>query len=98
MEKIQLQKEIYSHRKDNEMTWGDIKHLELEDDDVIRATWVEDEKFEYHGYWHGSITRMVEETDGQYEKRREKLEIQKAVYKKNRYENYLKLKEEFGNE
>jgi hypothetical protein len=38
------------------------------DDDVIHAAWVDDDNFDYQGYWLGNITRMVEESDEQYEK------------------------------
>jgi hypothetical protein len=93
--KIDVEKQIYLHRKGYRMKWKDIKHLELEDEDVIRSEWVEDENFECHGYWHGSVTRVVEETDEQYEKRVRKHEIFMGESKKRRYENYLKLKKEF---
>jgi hypothetical protein len=45
------------------------KTPELKDDDVIHAAWVDDDNFDYQGYWLGNITRMVEESDEQYEKR-----------------------------
>jgi hypothetical protein len=44
------------------------------------------------GYWLGNITRMVEESDEQYEKRIQRAKISVAELKKRRYENYLKLK------
>jgi hypothetical protein len=78
------------------MIWGDIKHLELEDNDVIHSCWVDDDNFEYHGYWHGEITRMVEETDEQFAKRIAGVEMNNRWAKERRYESYLKLKKEFG--
>ncbi len=36
--KIKIEKQVYWHEKNTEMTWKDIKHLQLEDDDVIRST------------------------------------------------------------
>jgi uncharacterized protein YeeX (DUF496 family) len=48
--------------------------------------------FDYQGYWLGNITRMVEESDEQYEKRIQRAKISVAELKKRRYENYLKLK------
>jgi hypothetical protein len=42
---------------------------ELKDDDVIHAAWVDDDNFDYQGYWLSNITRMVEESDEQYKKR-----------------------------
>jgi hypothetical protein len=50
----------------------------------------DDDNFDYQGYWLGNITRMVEESDEQYEKRIQRAKI--AELKKRRYENYLKLK------
>jgi uncharacterized protein YeeX (DUF496 family) len=47
---------------------------------------------DYQGYWLGNITRMVEESDEQYEKRIQRAKISVAELKKRRYENYLKLK------
>jgi hypothetical protein len=66
MSKIKL-KVIYRHGKGHALKWRDIKHLELKDDDVIHAALlmmiiliIKD---------IGNITRMVEESDEQYEKR-----------------------------
>ena len=49
------------------MIWADIKHLNLQDDDVIHSGWVEGENFDYDGYQHNEINRIVEETDEQIE-------------------------------
>ena len=43
------------------------------------------------------ISRMVEETDKEYKSRIEREEKDKKKNKERRYENYLKLKEEFEN-
>lgn len=94
--KIKREKQIFHHGKNRQMTWGDIKHLQLEDDDVIHSCWVDDENFDYNGYWHGEITRMVEETDEQFVERQANIERDKKWAKERRYENYLKLKKEFG--
>jgi hypothetical protein len=77
------------------MLWKDIKHLQLEDDDEIRSEWVDDDNFDYHGYWHNEITRMVEETDEQFEKRQADNERMSRWAEERRYESYLKLKKEF---
>ena len=74
------------------MKWSDIKHLQLEDDDTIRSSWENDDD---GGYWIGEITRLVEETDEQYQKRQAALERQSNRLKTQRYETYLKLKKEF---
>jgi hypothetical protein len=77
------------------MKWKDIKHLHLEDDDVISSGWVDDDNFDYHGYWHNEITRMVEESDEQFEKRQADNERMSRWAREQRYKSYLKLKEEF---
>jgi hypothetical protein len=93
--KIKKEKQIFVGRNDKQMTWKDIKHLELEDDDVIYSGWVDDDNFDYHGYWHCQIIRMVEETDEQFEKRIESNKRNTEEMRKRRYESYLRLKEEF---
>jgi hypothetical protein len=96
--KIKKEKQIFVGHNDKPMRWKDIKHLELEDDDVIHSAWVDDENFDYHGYWHCTIVRMVEETDEEFKKRIANNEQDKKWARERRYENYLKLKKEFENE
>jgi hypothetical protein len=93
--KIKKEMQIFVGHNDKQMRWADIKHLELEDDDVIHSGWVDDENFDYHGYWRNEITRMVEETDEEFAKRVANNELNNKWAKERRYENYLKLKEEF---
>jgi hypothetical protein len=92
--KIKREVQIYFHEKNNLITWSDIKHLELEDDDIIQSTYEYDE--DGCGFF-GQITRMVEETDEQFQKRQDDLERQSKWAKEQRFKNYLKLKEEFEN-
>lgn len=95
--KIELEKQIYWGNNSKQMTWADIKHLELQDNDIIHSGWVDDENFDYHGYWHNEITRMVEETDEQFENRIAKMKQNDIWAKERRRESYLRLKEEFEN-
>ena len=95
--KIKVEKQIYWRRNNSPINWKDIKHLQLEDDDVIRSEWVEDDNFDYHGYWHTEITRMVEETDEEFEKRINRNKKSAEEMKQRRYESYLRLKKEFEN-
>jgi hypothetical protein len=90
--KIKKQTQIYFHEKNSFMKWKDIKDLQLEDDDIIHSSFEDDED---GGYFHGEITRMVEETDEQFQKRQSNIERDKKWAKERRYENYLKLKTEF---
>ena len=93
--KIFKEKQIFVGTNQRQMKWSDIKHLQLEDNDVIYAGWVDDDNFDYHGYWNNAITRKIEETDEEFEKRIASNKIQTEVMRQRRYESYLKLKEEF---
>ena len=96
--KIKKETQVYWHQKNTNLTWGDIKHLQLEDNDVIHSCWVDDDSYDHNGYWHGQIIRMVEETDEQFLKRIESNKSDDERRRKMRYESYLKLKKEFENE
>lgn len=96
--KIKVEKQIYWHQKNAQLKWKDIKHLQLEDDDIICSGWEDDHEAEYGGYWHGEITRMVEETDEQFQRRQNDIERQAKWSKEQRLKSYLKLKQEFENE
>jgi hypothetical protein len=101
MEKIKVQKTVFNKRKHEPFTWKEIKDFKFEDDDVIRLEYVESyysENNSYDEHYMAEVIRMVEETDEQLQKRIEDWEINEKFYKKRRYESYLKLKEEFGNE
>jgi hypothetical protein len=91
--KIKRETDIFYLNKRRLIKWSDIKHLQLEDDDVIRSSWEDDEDGD--GYYVGIITRMVEETDEQFKKRLSTNEQNKERMEKYRYETYLKLKKEF---
>jgi len=93
--KIKVEKQIYWGSNNGPMTWEHIKHLQLEDNDVIRSEWVEDDDFDYNGYWYNEITRMVEETDNQFATRQWGIERNNIWLKEQRFKSYLKLKEEF---
>lgn len=92
--KIKIEKDIYWHQKNSQLKWGDIKHLQLEDDDLIYSNWEDDED---GGSWNGVILRMVEETDEEFQKRLKDIARDEKWAKERRYENYLKLKAEFEN-
>ena len=98
MEKIKIQKTIFSDQKEKPFTWSDIKNIPFEDDDVIDIGWVEGHYSENNsgdGYWGAEIMRMVEETDEEFQKRIEEKESLSKYMKERRYESYLRLKKEF---
>jgi hypothetical protein len=98
MEKIKVKKVIFWDKKDTKFTWKDLKHIKFEDDDMIEVQYEEPyySENESHGeYFHCQVTRMVEETDEDFEVRMSTFKKMAEESKKKRYENYLKLKEEF---
>jgi hypothetical protein len=74
--------------------WKDLKHSEYQDDDLIYVGYEED-GYGNVGEWIISIERERLETDEEYNERMERHERFLEDSKKRRYENYLKLKEEF---
>lgn len=86
-----IQIEILRKEFDKRPTWNDIKKLndiEFEDDDIFTL-------FEEDGVWIFSVERIREETDEEYQNRLKRTELVVDHVKKLRYEQYLKLKEEF---
>jgi hypothetical protein len=94
LNKIKRETQLFWLGENRLIKWSDIKHLQLEDDDVIRSSWEEDDD-DGRGLYVGEITRMVEETDEQYQKRLSNNELHNKWEKERRYESYLKLKKEF---
>ena len=76
--------------------WKDLKHSEYQDDDLIYVGYEEDE-YGNNGEWFISIERERLETDEEYNERMKRHERFLEDSKKQRYERYLKLKEEFEN-
>ena len=101
MEKIKKEKTIFSDQKDKPFTWKDIKDIPFEDDDENAVQWVEpfySENNSWEGHYSAEVTRMVEETDEEYQKRIQQNERDSKRAKERRYESYLRLKKEFENE
>ena len=101
MEKIKKEKTIFCTQKDKPFTWKDIKGIPFEDDDEIALQWVEpfySENNSWEGHYNAEVTRMVEETDEEYQKRIQQNERDAKRAKERRYESYLRLKKEFENE
>ena len=98
MEKIKIKKDVLDIRSDYPVTWKDIKYFLFEDNDKINIGWEEpyySENNSYDGFYYCRVERMVEETDEEYENRMERKRSSESILKKNRYEQYLKLKKEF---
>ena len=85
-------------QKNTPFTWGDVKHIEFEDDDVIRFEYVEgyySENNSYDEHFSGMVIRKVLETDEQFERRQKRITQDEKWAKERRYESYLRLKKEF---
>ena len=92
MEKQFVTNDIFWMHKETEIRWKDIKHIGFQDDDIIRCyTNYEDDSF------YANVLRKELETDEQFEVRMKQNEVMKELSKERRYQQYLKLKEEFGN-
>jgi hypothetical protein len=101
MNKIKIRKYIKDIQIDNPITWKDIKDFQFEDDDIISIGYEEafySENNSWDGFYYCRVERMVEETDEEYENRMERKRSSESILKKNRYEQYLKLKKEFEGE
>ena len=92
MEKQLVTKDIFWLRKETEIRWKDIKHIEFQDDDIIRCYDDENDSF------YANVLRQQLETDEEFEERKKTYETMKELSKERRYQQYLKLKEEFKNE
>jgi len=82
-------------------TWKELKDFELQDDDLVTISYEEpyySENNSYDGHWFIDVQRQREETDEEYQERIKANEVSKEMLRKNRYQQYLKLKEEFENE
>jgi hypothetical protein len=91
MEKKLINREIFRMDKDSPFTWKDIKHIEFQDDDEIGIEEDED------GNFYACVFRKELETDEEFVYRREYDKRTREMLKKHRYQQYLKLKEEFEN-
>lgn len=90
--KKKIEKIIISLTQDTYPTFKDLKNLNLQDDDQIIC------EYDSLDGWTIEVTRLVEETDEEESKRIERMKITQKMLKQTRYQNYLKLKEEFDNE
>lgn len=99
--KITIKRKIFDKKSNHQFTWKDIKHLILEDDDILNFYFVEGHSSEnnsWDGFHKAEIYRAVEETDEEYKSRIDKKREWQETQKQNRYQKYLELKKEFENE
>jgi hypothetical protein len=92
-----LEKEVLYLQSDKPIPYKEYKHI-LEDEDIVHSGYDEghvSENNSWDPFYFVSVKRMMLETDEEYEKRKRKNEQHQKEYKERRYEQYLKLKEEF---
>lgn len=97
-QKKKVEFQVFYKQKEDQFTWSDLKDIKFDDDDIIKVEWVEpyySENNSWDGHYNAEVIRFVEETDEQFEKRIERIEIQNERSRKERYERYLQLKAEF---
>ena len=91
---------IFEDNSQKPFTWKDIKHIDFQDDDEIYSAWEEpyySENNSHDGYYSISIVRYELETDEEFQKRLTKEELELKRRKEDRYNLYIKLKNEFEN-
>jgi hypothetical protein len=99
--KILVEKQIFheiNYKKP--YTWKDIKDIDFHDDDEIRIEYVDryySENESWDGHYSCTVTRMVEETDEQYERRQERIKWDKKWSRERSFESYLFFKKKFEN-
>jgi len=97
MEKKIITKTVFQKHGEHPIKFSEI-NIELEPNDLIDAGY--EEPFYggdsgHDGYHHLTVTRRVEETDEEAKIRIEREVILKEDLRKRRYQNYIKLKNEF---
>ena len=101
MSKIKITKDVLYITSNKPITWKAIKDFQFEDDDVLNIQYEEPfytENNSNDGGYYCLVQRMVEETDEEYEERMEDKKRISENLRKLRYQQYLKLKQEFENE
>ena len=96
--KLLVDQQIEYIQKNTKIEWADIKHIDFQDSDVLHIGYDEghvSENNSWDPHYYAEVIRKREETDEEYEERILSNKRHMEDLKKRRYENYLKLKEEF---
>lgn len=97
-EKKEIIVTVHSHNGDKPYTKGYLDDLDIQPEDRVNIEYREEEYRSDGGSpagWYIEVTRTRLETDKEFKERVEMEERWQKNLKKRRYENYLKLKEEF---
>jgi hypothetical protein len=101
MERKKIEKTIAFIQKGRMITWKDVKHLDFEDEDHIHCAYDEghvSENNSWDPFYFFEQKRFIDETDEEMERRIKRQQRDAEEMKRRRYENYLKLHKEFGEE
>jgi predicted transcriptional regulator len=90
MTKILVSNNLLEFGQESPVKWKHLKDFEFQDEDTIIVQYQERDD-EYYV----CVSRMMEETDEQYEERMEAALTLSAQLQARRYQQYLKLKKEF---
>lgn len=90
MERKKVSKVLFKKESLRDVKWIDIKNFEFQDNDIIDIEYDED-RFVFVI----KISRLVDETDEELERRIKQQQASKEHLKKIRYQNFLELKKEF---
>lgn len=101
MEKKSIKKEIILKTSTVPFKWKDVKDLPFEDNEEIDIEYIE--TWHYEDGSEGPLyqiisTKIVMETDEEFEKRKKAFDDYQIISKKQRFEQFLKLREEFDAE
>jgi len=113
MEKKQIENRIFhtgrscTHFRDKRWKWGEVKkelsdkNIVLQDTDILEIGFTEgyqDGDSSRDDYYDINVHRTREETDEEFETRKQSKIDMKERSEKLRYKTYLELKKEFGDE
>jgi hypothetical protein len=97
-EKIFVEKRIFREQSQKPFKWKDIKHVDLQDDDTIVIGYDEgyySENNSWDPHYYVTITRMVLETDEQFEKRQKELKRDAKWARESSFKSYQHFKKKF---
>jgi hypothetical protein len=101
MERKKIEKSLLHVQRDGRVRWKDIKQFQFDDDDIIIGGYDEghvSENNSWDPFHFIEVIRQVDETDEEMERRIRRQQRDAEDMKRRRYENYLKLHKEFGDE
>ena len=100
-ERVKVYNEVQVFHKTTNIkppTWGDIKHIDFQDDDFIHVGYegaYHSDNNSYGAHYFITVIRKIIETDEEFNERIERLNKQEQEKQERQYQSYLKLKQKF---